>query len=157
MLFCVNCGNQMRPTETFCASCGKPVRDMPMMPVKSRIAGHVRLVGILWLALSAFRLIPAFVLMLMIDMGPLREPDVPMFVRELLGVVSAVFACYAIAGFIAGYGLLIRKSWARMLAIVLGGLSLIDVPFGTALGVYTLWVLLPAASEEEYRRAAMAA
>ena len=41
-----------------------------------------------------------------------------------------------------------------MLALVLGFLALIDVPLGTALGVYTLWVLLPERSEEEFRRRA---
>jgi len=29
---------------------------------------------------------------------------------------------------------------------------LINAPFGTALGIYTLWVLLPAQSEEEYEK-----
>jgi hypothetical protein len=38
-----------------------------------------------------------------------------------------------------------------MLAVIFGGISLIDIPFGTALGIYTLWVLLPAESEAEYR------
>jgi hypothetical protein len=31
------------------------------------------------------------------------------------------------------------------------------VPFGTALGIYTLWVLLPGDSEQEYRRLSRAA
>jgi hypothetical protein len=31
------------------------------------------------------------------------------------------------------------------------------MPFGTALGIYTLWVLLPAQSEEEFRHIANAA
>jgi hypothetical protein len=43
-----------------------------------------------------------------------------------------------------------------MLAIVLACFSLLDMPFGTALGIYTLVVLLPAGSEEEYRRMARA-
>jgi hypothetical protein len=30
--------------------------------------------------------------------------------------------------------------------------NLIDMPFGTALGIYTLWVLLPAESEQQYKR-----
>jgi len=38
-----------------------------------------------------------------------------------------------------------------MLTIVFGAFSLVDIPFGTALGIYTLWVLLPAESELEYR------
>jgi hypothetical protein len=60
-------------------------------------------------------------------------------------------------GFIAGWGLLSREPWARMLAIILGAVSLVDVPFGTALGIYTLWVLLPARSEEEFRQISNAA
>ena len=31
-----------------------------------------------------------------------------------------------------------------------GGLNLVDIPFGTALGIYTLWVLIPEESEREY-------
>jgi len=44
-----------------------------------------------------------------------------------------------------------------MLAIVFGAISLIDIPFGTAIGIYTLWVLLPAESEQEYRTMSRAA
>ncbi len=43
---------------------------------------------------------------------------------------------------VAGWGLLSRQPWARILTIVLGVISLIRFPFGTILGVYTLWVLL---------------
>jgi len=38
-----------------------------------------------------------------------------------------------------------------MLTIIFGAVSLIDIPFGTAIGIYSLWVLLPAESEREYR------
>lgn len=58
----------------------------------------------------------------------------------------------SVLGVITGWGLLERQPWARMLAIVVACLSLIHIPFGTALAVYTLWVLLPAESEQEYRR-----
>jgi hypothetical protein len=34
---------------------------------------------------------------------------------------------------------------------VMGLLSLVDIPFGTAVGIYTLWVLAPSESEAEYR------
>jgi hypothetical protein len=34
---------------------------------------------------------------------------------------------------------------------------LIDIPFGTAIGIYSLWVLLPAESEQEYRTMSQAA
>jgi hypothetical protein len=58
---------------------------------------------------------------------------------------------FAIAGGIAGWGLMAHAPWARMLAIVLGCISLIHFPFGTALGIYTLWVLVPGDADAEYR------
>jgi hypothetical protein len=35
--------------------------------------------------------------------------------------------------------------------------ALLNVPLGTALGIYTLWVLLPAQSDEEYKTLSVAA
>jgi hypothetical protein len=40
---------------------------------------------------------------------------------------------------------------------VVGFLALLNVPIGTALGIYTLWVLLPAQSDDEYKALAQAA
>ena len=42
----------------------------------------------------------------------------------------------------AGVGLLQRSEWGRILAIISAFLSLIHFPFGTALGIWTLVVLL---------------
>jgi hypothetical protein len=58
------------------------------------------------------------------------------------GVAAIFFGAMAAFQLIAGWGLLKRMPWARILTIVLGVISLIRFPFGTALGVYTLWVLL---------------
>ena len=55
-----------------------------------------------------------------------------------------------------GMGIDEREPWARIIALVLGFISLFNIPFGTAVGVYTLWVLLPAQSQEEYDATAAA-
>ena len=63
------------------------------------------------------------------------------FIR-LGGTAAAVFCfVWAVPGFVVGIGLLGRRPWARILGIVLSALSLMHVPFGTALGVYGLWIL----------------
>jgi hypothetical protein len=121
-----------------------------LMPRQGRIAGHVRLLGIFWLAISALRLIPGLILVAFASTR-LLPPEVPDFVHALLPAIGFVFLFVAGIGIAAGCGLLMRQSWARMLAVIFGGISLIDIPFGTALGIYTLWVLLPAESEAEYR------
>jgi hypothetical protein len=129
------------------------------MPVRNRISGHIRLLGILWIALSAFRLVPGMFLLAFFRHGRFGflPPDVPLFVPGLLKSIGGVLLIVAVVGVIAGWGLLERQPWARMLAIVLGCFNLVYMPFGTALGIYTLWVLLPAKSEEEYRQIARAA
>jgi hypothetical protein len=161
-MYCVGCGATLQAGQTFCGSCGKAAGGVPLMPIRSRLAGHMRLLAILWFAISAFRLIPGIAILTIFGNAgrplPIDVPgDVPAFVIGLIQVVGYCFLGGAGIGFIAGWGLLSREPWARMLTIVLGAISLIDVPFGTALGIYTLWVLLPAQSEEEFRQLSTAA
>ncbi|PWU01810.1 MAG: hypothetical protein C5B51_22075 [Terriglobia bacterium] len=124
---------------------------MPLTPTRRRIAGHVRLLGIFWMAWSAIHLIPGLILVPIFGVGMhFLPPEVPGFVHGILGAIGMVLLAGSIIGLIAGWGLLQRAPWARMLALVLGVLNLLHVPFGTALGIYTLWVLLPADAEQEY-------
>ena len=67
---------------------------------------------------------------------------------ELLGILSVVglvagimFAIFAVPSIIAGAGMLKLKGWARILALVMGILNLFSIPIGTAVGIYSLWVL----------------
>ncbi len=155
-MFCDRCGTQLSGSATFCSRCGKSLGTTPLMPRQGRIAGHVRLLGILWLAISALRLIPGLFLMAFAS-SRLLPAEVPPFVHALLPAIGMVFLILAGIGIAAGCGLLARQSWARMLSILFGAISLIDIPFGTALGIYSLWVLLPAEHEEEYRALSHAA
>ena len=71
--------------------------------------------------------------------------------RPLLSVVAIIVLGGSALGFTAGWGLMHRERWARVLALVLAFLLLfINIPVGTAVGVYTMWVLLPRESEQEY-------
>jgi hypothetical protein len=55
--------------------------------------------------------------------------------------IAALFGIMAIPSIIAGWGLSQRKSWARILTIILAVLSLPQFPVGTAIGVYALVIL----------------
>lgn len=157
-MFCEKCGAVLHASVAFCPSCGKSVNEIPLVPARGRIAGHLRLLGILWLALSAFRLIPGIILIIIASMMTQFLPlNVPGFVPMLIYILIAFLWVNLLAGAIVGWGLITRESWARMAALVLGCLNLMDLFFGTALGVYTLWVLLPAKSEQEYGAAAKVA
>jgi hypothetical protein len=68
-----------------------------------------------------------------------------------LGIFLGVFGLLHL---LLAWGLFERERWARMLGLVLGFLALVRFPLGTALGIYTLWVLLPEESGVEYDRLA---
>jgi hypothetical protein len=147
----------MQENQQFCSACGTPARGAaPLMPPTGGIAGHIRLLGILWVAISAIRLIPGLALMALFRHGFLF-PGMPFFVHGILRCVGTLLVLGAVVGLLAGIGLLQRQSWARLPAIIIAFVNLVDVPLGTALGIYTLWVLLPAKSEEEYRKLAQSA
>jgi hypothetical protein len=115
------------------------------------VSRHVRTLAILWLVNAALYLIPGLFLtsFSFYDWGFLDGTRA--FVPGLIRGIGGTFMAIAVAGALAGWGLMERRPWARMLAIVLGVLSLFKFPLGTALGIYTLWVLAPASSEAEYR------
>ena len=48
----------------------------------------------------------------------------------------------SLPGLITGIGLLKLQPWARIVGLVLAAINLINIPFGTVLGIYGLWVLL---------------
>ena len=156
-MYCVRCGKPMEASEAYCSSCGRPSRETPLMPTQTRIAGHIRLLAIFWIALSTFRILPGLVLAAIFGTNPDFPPGAPEFVHTIIMGVATFFFIGGGVGILAGVGLLNRAPWARMLAIILGCIGLIDMPFGTALGAYTLWVLLPAESEKEYQQISRAA
>ena len=163
-MFCDGCGSAVQPGQSFCSKCGKQIVGPVSLaqPRRGRVQEHVRLLGLFWMALSAFNTIAGIVLYVIANtlMVHLHEanPDggPPAFLTPLLSTFAILLLAKAALGFFAGWGLLQREQWARVLVLVLAFVALFtNIPFGTALGVYTMWVLLPVESEEEYE--AMAA
>jgi len=64
------------------------------------------------------------------------------FVLSIIATVALIFfVVLSIPGLIAGFGLLKRKEWARILTLILSVLDLFNFPAGTAVGVYSIWAL----------------
>ncbi len=158
-MFCDGCGGAVQPGQAFCSKCGKqivgPIATAQTRP--GRVQQHVHLLGILWLAVSAFNAVAGLILFVIANtlFAHLHEmgapPQVPTgFLQSLLTTIGIIVLAKAACGFFAGWGLLQREPWARIVALVLAFISLFNIPFGTAIGVYTMWVLLPGQSQEEY-------
>ncbi|HVI10535.1 MAG TPA: zinc ribbon domain-containing protein [Candidatus Binatia bacterium] len=160
-MFCDQCGAPLQAGQAFCSRCGKQVTGavtvMSAMPLRRpRVQSHIQILGILWLALSAFNAVGGLAILVAQHLF-LSKLNLPPFLVPLLGAIGWIVLLKAAAGFAAGFGLIQHEPWARTLALVLAFISLFtNIPFGTALGVYTMWVLMPAESEQEYARLAEA-
>ena len=153
-MYCDGCGVAFRAGQRFCGGCGKPIEGF--VPGQGsgwgRVQRHVQTVGILTIAASILGLLWGSMLMNLGARGFFRAWSFPcpFFCIPRSFGVWILFS--ALAGLGAGWGLLHREPWARSLVLVMNTMALIYVPFGTMLGIYTLWVLLPRQSELEYRQ-----
>ena len=165
-MFCDGCGSAVQAGQGFCSKCGKQILGpvaAAMQARPGRVQRHVKLLGLLWLALAALSTIGGIVLYVLANtlFAHLRDfgaPEAPTaFLRPLLSVVAILLLAKAAILFIAGWGLLQHERWARIVILVMAFISLFtNIPFGTALGIYTMWVLLPNESEKEYETLAEA-
>lgn len=107
---------------------------------------HVRILG--WLFIVYSGLLDAIgiaIALIVAGGGALSGDREAMMVTGAVGIfIVCVLLVLSIPGFIAGYGLLKFHPWARILAIILAVLNILTFPFGTALAIYTFWVLLSA-------------
>jgi zinc-ribbon domain len=153
-MFCDRCGAPLQPDFNVCPKCGKPLHASASMAMQaSRLEGHLRTLGTLWIILGGLWLIPSFFLMTIghaTSMGIHRWPMFGMMSAPFMFDVGSVFLVLAAGGICVGWGLMRHEPWARTAAIVVGVLSIFHPILGTLLGIYTLWVLLPRDSAVQY-------
>lgn len=123
---------------------------------REALAQHVTILGWLYIATSLIGLVAACLFMLLFTGIAAAAHDaegtpVLLTIGTLLG---GFLALIGVPSLIAGIGLLRRHNWARILALVLGFFQLPSFPIGTALGLYTLWVLFQDAAPAYFARAA---
>ena len=112
---------------------------------------HVTILGAFHIAFGAIGLVIALAILVifggaagLIGVGA-SDPDalIAVPIVALVGTFLMMAALIlSVPGIAAGFGLMTYRPWARMLTVVLSLLHLFNFPFGSALGVYGLWVLL---------------
>lgn len=106
---------------------------------------HVNILAwLLVISHALFLLLGIGLFLLLTGVGAASGDGTAMAVLSIVGsVLGLFFAVLALPGMLAGFGLLARRSWGRLLALVVGILGLVNFPVGTAIAIYAFWVLLP--------------
>lgn len=107
---------------------------------------HIPYVGWLHIGYSILGIllgVGTFIVLYIISLVPDVRHDGAAFILQIIAqIVMALVVLTSLPGIIGGIGLLQRRSWGRIVVIIVSFLSLLSIPFGTALGIYSLWVLL---------------
>ena len=128
------------------------------------MAQHVKILGILHIVFSSLCILAGIIVLIVMGgiAGIASTQDTSTDAQAALPILGGIGAlvlviCLIIGlpGLIGGIGLLSYKPWARIVIIVLSALDLINIPIGTALGVYGFWVLLNRDTEALFNRPAV--
>ncbi len=118
---------------------------------------HITLVGILNIVYRAILMIVAVLLGILgawfghfMEAFPWRgyyrfhdlPPEISNLVTVVLLVVATIMFFVSVIGIIGAIGVLRKKHWGRIVLLIVSFLNLLHVPVGTALGAYSIWVLM---------------
>jgi hypothetical protein len=124
---------------------------------------HVRLLAAIQIAFGALGILAALIVLIIAGgaasvlgmTGVAQDPEAIMAIPiiAIVGVaIVALIVVLSIPSLIAGFGLLGFRPWARTLTTILCVIDLLNVPIGTAIGVYGLWVMLSTETEPLFRQ-----
>ena len=107
---------------------------------------HVTVVGVLHIGAGIIGLIIGLIIFLALGWasGYVMNPDIEFLLPTLAVLIGGgivVFSALDIAG---GIGLLSYQSWARILILITSVPHLLNIPIGTAIGIYSIVILVHA-------------
>ncbi len=128
---------------------------------------HVRILATIRIVFGILGLIGALVVFLifggvaaLVGVAGANQNSDALIAIPILGIIGTaivvLIVILSVPSLIAGIGLLNFRPWARILTLIISAIDLLNVPIGTAIGVYGLWALLSPESERLFRRPAPA-
>jgi hypothetical protein len=112
---------------------------------ESRMKKHVTIVGALQIGFSSLWLILAVVLFFIFNFArsQVGDDDTALRVLGFLSISLPLFiGVISLLGLISGIALFSYKGWGRIITIIVSALGCFNIPIGTLVGVYSIWVLM---------------
>lgn len=105
---------------------------------------HVTVVGAVHIGYAAWGVLWAVIIFILLALiGPITGDETAKAILTTVAcIIPGVLLAVAIPGIVGGIGVLRLRPWARYMVLVISVLALFSVPIGTAIGVYSIWVLI---------------
>lgn len=114
-----------------------------------RLDGHKKVLGILYVISAMLGILGMILLNAILsivfsfafnEVDPEEQKIMELVFSIVQYVPAIVIIFFSIPTLIAGIGLLARKAWAPVFALIVGCLKLFSFPVGTAIGIYAIWI-----------------
>jgi len=168
-MYCSGCGQVIAPGQGICPQCQRPapaaVPPVPGLEYEVQAyAGKIRALSVVWFIYAGFSLLTGIAGLAFANSffsgrfgfwthGPWGHPGFPPFFgAALLHFVWLILILRSGLALMAGWGLMERAPWGRIVAIVAAFLGILKFPFGTAIGIWTLVVLMGYRNSSLYDR-----
>lgn len=115
---------------------------------------HINVVAALQIGLSIFTLLMVILSYSIMNLigGFIEDSEGQMILAIIGKVIATILIIISIPGLIAGFGLYRRKEWARILTLILSVIALFNFPFGTAIGIYSIWAMIQPETVAEFNK-----
>lgn len=112
---------------------------------KSDMKQHVTFVGALHIGFGILGVIGALVIYIVFKFasGFVEDEPVALAILETLGYsLPLLIFFFSALDIIGGVGLFSYKPWARILILIISAINCLNIPIGTAKGIYSIWTLM---------------
>lgn len=173
-MHCSGCGQDLVQGQGFCPRCGRasgfgmPMASVPApaygyglpgWPPLAQVERRVNALAVGWFVYGGLAVLMGLAGLAFFHatvgrhfggfppFGRFGHPATGLFWMKFAWVALALRAGLALA---AGIGLMQKTTWGRVVAIIAAFLAILHFPFGTAIGIWTLVVLLRAPNAAGY-------
>ncbi|MEX0983137.1 MAG: hypothetical protein WD577_02555 [Bacteroidales bacterium] len=107
---------------------------------------HVNLVAVLHIVFGALTIAGAIILLFLIQIGSHYIPEDEALAKEIVGsigyLLAGIIAFFGLFDLLAGASLYSYRQWSRIIVIIISAINCLNIPIGTAKGVYSIWALM---------------
>jgi hypothetical protein len=156
-MFCSTCGHALVPGQPVCQQCGRPVAIAPIPPVPgfqfelTSYSSKLRALAVVWYIYGGLTIALGLIAMAVVDTWFsgrfhhwIRGPVPPLWLGPAILHFAWLFTiARAVLALAAGWGLMERQPWGRVVAIISAVFAIIHFPpFGLALAIWTFVILV---------------
>lgn len=113
---------------------------------------HIRAVAMIHIVFGSLGILAGVIAFIAIMFGGVMSGDAG--AMSILGIVAVfvitLLTVLSLPAIIGGVGCLNGRRWGRIVLIVVSVLDLFNFPIGTAIGGYSLWVLLNGEADQYF-------